>query len=53
MTRPKGSIRNDLLTCSMLVVAWPALAADVTPERLHPEPASNRSASLAMSGFLR
>src|SRR6266851_2832080 len=34
MTRPKGSIRNDLLTCSMLVVAWPALAADVTPERL-------------------
>src|SRR5580704_15010679 len=34
MTRPKGSIRNDLLTCSMLVVAWPALAADVTPDRL-------------------
>jgi alcohol dehydrogenase (cytochrome c) len=34
MTRPKGSIRTDLLTCSMLVVAWPALAADVTPERL-------------------
>jgi alcohol dehydrogenase (cytochrome c) len=34
MTRPKGSIRNDLLTCSMLVVASPALAADVTPERL-------------------
>src|ERR1700688_3468168 len=34
MTRPKGSIRNDLLTCSMLVVALPALAADVTPERL-------------------
>ena len=34
MTRPKGSIRNGLLTCSMLVVAWPALAADVTPERL-------------------
>src|ERR1700731_1086820 len=34
MTRPKGSIRNDLLACSMLVVAWPALAADVTPERL-------------------
>jgi alcohol dehydrogenase (cytochrome c) len=34
MTRPKGSIRNDLLTCSMLVVVWPALAADVTPERL-------------------
>ena len=26
MTRPKGSIRNDLLTCSMLVVTWPALA---------------------------
>jgi hypothetical protein len=34
MTRRKGSIRNNLLTCSMLVVAWPALAADVTPERL-------------------
>src|SRR5258708_21269361 len=34
MTRPKGSIRNDWLTCSMLVVAWPALATDVTPERL-------------------
>src|SRR5262245_50239383 len=34
MTRPKGSIRNDLLTCSMLVVAWPALAADATSERL-------------------
>jgi alcohol dehydrogenase (cytochrome c) len=34
MTRPKGSIRNDLLTCSMLVVAWPAWAADVTPDRL-------------------
>src|SRR6202140_1240649 len=34
MTGPKGSIRSDLLTCSMLVVAWPALAADVTPERL-------------------
>src|SRR6202045_4287774 len=34
MTRPKGSIRNDLLTCSMLVVAWPALASEVTPERL-------------------
>src|SRR6266705_184879 len=34
MTRPKGSIRNDFLTCSMLVVAWPALAADVTPARL-------------------
>src|ERR1700719_1898634 len=34
MTRPKGSIRNDLLTCSMLVVAWRAWAADVTPERL-------------------
>jgi len=32
--RPKGSIRNDLLICSLLVVAWPALAADVTPERL-------------------
>ena len=24
MTRPKGSIRNDLLTCSMLVLASPA-----------------------------
>src|SRR5947209_510955 len=34
MTRPKGSIRNELLTCSVLVVAWPALAADVTTERL-------------------
>src|ERR1700686_110546 len=34
MTGPKGSIRSDLLTCSMLVVAWPGLAADVTPERL-------------------
>jgi alcohol dehydrogenase (cytochrome c) len=34
MTRPRGSIRNDLLIGSMLVVAWPALAADVTPDRL-------------------
>src|ERR1700686_153912 len=34
MTGPKGSIRSDLLTCSMLVMAWPALAAEVTPERL-------------------
>jgi len=31
MTRPKGSIRNDLLTCSMLVVAHGQhMAADVT-----------------------
>jgi hypothetical protein len=34
MTIPKGSVSNDLLIWSMLVVAWPALAADVTPERL-------------------
>src|SRR5258708_36081360 len=34
MTGPRGRTRNDLLTCSMLVVAWPALAAAVPPERL-------------------
>src|ERR1700719_2772546 len=32
MARPKGSIRNDLLACSMLVRAGAAFAADVTPE---------------------
>src|SRR5262245_43932415 len=34
LTRPKHSIRNNFLACSLLVVAWPAWAADVTPDRL-------------------
>ena len=35
----KNSIRNALLAGSMLATAWPALAAEVTPQRLaNPEP---------------
>src|SRR4051794_16034261 len=34
MTRSTRLLRNCLLTCSLLVTAWPALAADVTPDRL-------------------
>ena len=39
MIMNKNSIRNALLAGSMLATAWPALAAEVTPQRLaNPEP---------------
>src|SRR5205814_4325481 len=39
MTMSNSSIRNMLLAGSMLATAWPALAAEVTPQRLaNPEP---------------
>jgi alcohol dehydrogenase (cytochrome c) len=39
MIMNKNSIRNALLAGSMLAAAWPALAAEVTPQRLaNPEP---------------
>src|SRR5256714_10477419 len=39
MTMSNSSIRNMLLAGSMLATAWPAFAAEVTPQRLiNPEP---------------
>src|SRR2546423_4951914 len=39
MIRSTNSIRTALLAGSMLATAWPALAAEVTPQRLaNPEP---------------